>query len=112
MADKQHATDITAREAITLFERAVKDSPQDAQAHFNLASGYYSAGNLDEAFKEFQQAAELSPALDHSHYFLGVLYARRGDKALAHQEFDKVLNGGAHALLKNQARIQIDLLGE
>ena len=111
MANKQVDTDISAHEAITLFERALKDNPQDAQAHFNLASGYYAAGSLDDAFKEFQQAAALSPSLDHSHYFLGVLYARRGDKTLARQEFEKVLTGGGHPLLKNQAKIQSELLG-
>lgn len=105
-------SELNPRQAIELFERAAKNNPQDGQAHLNLGSGYYAAGNLDEALKEFQQAASLSPNLDHAHYFLGVLYARRGEKEPARAELEKVLAGGGHMLLKNQAKIQIDLLAK
>jgi tetratricopeptide (TPR) repeat protein len=111
MADKPaKEPELNPREAITLFERAVKDNPQDAQARFNLGSSYYVAHDLDAAFKEFQQAAALAPSLDHAHYYLGVLYAKRGDPENARQEFDKVLRGNGHSLLKNQAKIQLSML--
>jgi tetratricopeptide (TPR) repeat protein len=111
MADKPtKETELNPHQAIELFERAVREDPQDAHAHLNLGSGYYAAGDLDDAFKEFQQAASMAPSLDHAHYFLGVLYSKRGDKEMARQELEKVLAGGGHMLLKNQAKIQIDLL--
>ena len=113
MADKKSKEpELTAHQAVELFERAVKDNPQDAQAHLNLGSGYYAAGNPDNAFEEFQQAAALAPMLDHAHYYLGVLYARRGNKDKAREELEKVLNGNGHMLLKNQAKIQIELLSK
>ncbi len=113
MADKKtKEAELSPREAVSLFERAVKDNPQDAQAHLNLGSSYYATHELDAAFKEFQQAAALAPSLDHAHYYLGVLYAKRGDKDKAREELQKVLGGNGHYLLKNQAKIQIDLLNK
>ncbi|MDE3087945.1 MAG: tetratricopeptide repeat protein [Chloroflexota bacterium] len=113
MADKKtRESELTPHEAVTLFERGVRDNPKDAQARLNLGSGYYAAGNWDAALKEFQEAAALAPSLDHAHYYLGVLYAKRGDKDTARQELEKVLNGNGHYLLKNQAKIQIELLGK
>jgi len=105
-------TELTARQAVDLFERAVRENPQDPQAHLNLGSGYYALHDSDAAFKEFQQAAALAPGLDHAHYYLGVLYAKRGEKEAARQELQKVLDGKGHALLKNQAQIQIELLNK
>ncbi len=113
MADrKTKETELTVHQAIDQFEHAVKGDPQNAQAHLNLGSGYYAAGSWDAAFKEFQQAAALAPTLDHAHYYLGVLYARRDEKDAARQELQQVLNGSGHMLLKNQAKLQIDLLSK
>jgi tetratricopeptide (TPR) repeat protein len=113
MADrKTKEPELNPRQAVELFERAVKDNPKDALARLNLGSGLYAAHDWDAAFKEFQQAAEIAPSLDHAHYYLGVLYARRGDKDNARQELQKVLSGSGHALLKDQAKIQITLLSQ
>jgi tetratricopeptide (TPR) repeat protein len=113
MADKKtKEPELNVHQAIERFERAVKDNPQDPQARLNLGSGYYAGHNWDAAFKEFQQAAALAPGLDHVHYYLGVLYARRGEKETARQELEKVLGGSGHALLKDQAKIQITLLSQ
>jgi tetratricopeptide (TPR) repeat protein len=113
MADKQvKEPELNPREAVALFERAVKDNPQDAQAHLNLGSGYYAAHDWDAAFREFQQAAALAPSLSHAHYYLGILYAKRGDKDKARQEFEQVLNGNGHPLLKTQAKLQMALLSK
>ena len=112
MADKKmKEPELNVHQAIEQFERAVRESPNDPQARLNLGSGYYAGHNWDAALKEFQQAATIAPSLDHAHYYLGVLYAKRGDKDTARQELEKVLNGTGHFLLKNQAKIQIGLLG-
>ncbi len=103
---KAHEPELTEGEAVSRFEQAVKDHP-DATSHFNLASAYYAAHFLDAAFTEFQEAVRLDPRLDHAHYYLGVIYKVRGDTDKARQEFEKVLNGGGHAMLKNQANIQL-----
>lgn len=111
MADKPRETELTPHEAVALFEKAVKENPQDAKAQLNLGSAQYAAGHFDPSFDSFQNAARLAPTLAHAHYYLGVLFAKRGDNARAREEFDKVFGGEAHAMLKSQARIQKDALG-
>jgi cytochrome c-type biogenesis protein CcmH/NrfG len=111
MADRPaKERELTPREAINMFERAAKENPNDAQAQFNLGSAYYVAANLDAAFDAFQNAVRLSPGLNHVHYYLGVIFATRGDKAKAREELEKVVNGNGHVMLKNQARIQLNAL--
>lgn|SRR5574341_822521 len=107
---KTEETELTPHEAIAHFERAAKENPNDARAQLNLGSAYYIAGNLDAALATLKEAVALSPSLDHAHYYLGVIYAKRGDKASAQQELEKVINGNAHIVLKNQARIQLQAL--
>lgn len=104
-----HEPELTEGEAVTRFEKAAREHP-DAQSHFNLGSAYYIAHDLDNALREFQQALELNPGMDHAHYYLGVIYKVRGDAAKARQEFDRVLQGSAHSMLKNQATIQLKSL--
>ncbi len=112
MADRPaRERELTPREAVTMFERAAKENPSDAQAQLNLGSAYYAAADLNAAFTAFQNAARLSPGLNHAHYYLGVLYAKRGDKTKAREELEKVVNSNAHVILKNQARIQLNALG-
>ncbi len=101
--------ELTEREAVTHFERAVKENG-DARAHFNLGSAYYAAHDLDNAFREFEQAVSLQPGLEHAHYYLGVIYKVRGDREKARKEFETVLNSTAHMMLKSQANIQLKSL--
>ncbi|MGE5263338.1 MAG: tetratricopeptide repeat protein [Acidobacteriota bacterium] len=105
----EHEPELTEGEAVTHFEMAVKDHP-DATSHFNLGSAFYAAHNLDAAFNEFQSALKLAPGLDHAHYFLGAIYKIRGDADKARQEFETVMNGSGHMMLKNQASIQLKSL--
>jgi tetratricopeptide (TPR) repeat protein len=112
MADRKIGEpELTPHAAIALFEKAVKDNPRDARAHLNLASAYYVAHDLDAAFTELQEAIALSPSLDHAHYYLGVIYAKRGDTAKARAEWEKVIGGSAHSMLKSQASMQLATLG-
>ncbi len=101
-----HAPELSEREAVAQYERAVKDS-DDARSHFNLGSAYYVAHDLDNAAREFDRALSLQPNLDHAHYYLGVIFKARGDRENARKEFEKVLSSGANMMLKNQATIQL-----
>jgi tetratricopeptide (TPR) repeat protein len=101
--------ELTPREAIAKFEKAVQER-NDAEAHFNLGSAYYVAGDLDAAFREFQQTLSMSSGFDHARYYLGAIYKSLGDKEKARQEFDKILNSSANFMLKNQAKLQLQAL--
>jgi protein O-GlcNAc transferase len=112
MADRRlEAPELTPVEAQKHYERAVKDNPKDPQARLNLGSAYYVNGNLDAALKEFADALNYSPGLDHAHYYLGVIYAKRGDVTSARQELEHVVSSNGNILLKNQARIRLGQLG-
>ena len=104
-----HAPELTEGEAVAQFEKAVKEHP-DALSHFNLASAYYAAHDLDNAFREFQQALQMQPGMDHAHYYLGVIYKTRGEADKARQELEQVIRSSAHMMLKNQAKIQLQAL--
>ncbi len=106
---KAHEPELTPREAIAKFEKAVQ-AHNDAESHFNLGTAYYAAHELDAAFKEFQQTLAMSQGNDHAHYYLGVIYKARGDAVKARAEFDQVLKGSGNFMLKNQAKIQLQSL--
>ncbi len=110
MADsKKSPGEWTKHEAIEQFQKAVKDDG-DAQAHFNLGSAYYVSHDLDNALREFQEAVARMPNIDHAHYYLGVIYAKRGEYAKSRDELSKVLTGSGNSILKSQAKIQLDAL--
>jgi Flp pilus assembly protein TadD len=61
MADgKIKQVEWTIQQAVEEFGKATKGYPGDAQAHFNLASAYYAAGQFDEALAELQDALALN----------------------------------------------------
>ncbi len=113
MADPTlHAPELTEREAIAFYEKAV-EADGSAKAHFDLGSAYFVAHELDNALREFQQALALQSNLDHAHYYVGVILKMRGEKDKARQELEKVLGSGANMMLKNQASIQLkDIKGK
>lgn len=48
-------------EAIPILQKAVKESPDYAPAHFNLGVAFNAAGRKDEALNEFESAIKLLP---------------------------------------------------
>ena len=111
MADRKvREPELSPREAVAQYERAAKENRNDAQSELNLGSAYYIAGDLDAALAAFSSALSISPGLDHAHYYRGVIYTKRGDKTKAREEFEKIVNGSGHAMLKDQARIQLQAL--
>jgi Flp pilus assembly protein TadD len=73
------------------LERAVRQDPNSAKAHFNLGSTYGNRGDLTRAAREFQRALELDPTNPRIHYALGLLYAQRGERAQARQAWERTL---------------------
>jgi hypothetical protein len=76
---------------------------------FSRKCAYYACGNPDGAIREPEAALAISPGLDQTRYYVGVLYAQRGDKANARKELEQVMNGSAQMMLKNQTKIRIGL---
>ncbi len=107
MAEKGNAAELTPHEAIEQYERAVKADPNDADKFMELGAAYYIAHKWDQAMDAFQKAIDLNPGLSHAHYYLGVLYAARGEKERALQELNAVLQTTKNPILIAQAKARI-----
>lgn len=83
------------------YQKAVKDNPNSASAHFNLASIYYQNGKLKESEEEYKKVIQINPN-DHSAYFnLGIVYydLRQYQEAIgAYQEALRInpVDGDSH----------------
>jgi len=50
------------QEAIALYQKLLKDSPNDAQTHFNLGTAFQQLNLYRDALKEYQKASSLAPS--------------------------------------------------
>lgn len=75
------------REALDLFGRAVAQSPELAEAHYELAMACYLALENDRAVVEFTRALEKDPTLAAAHTGLGLVALSRGRPAEAAAQF-------------------------
>ena len=48
-------------EAIALYQKFLKDFPNDAQTHFNLGTAYQEQNKMNEALQEYKKAVKLAP---------------------------------------------------
>lgn len=65
--------------AVSELEEKVKASPDDANAHFQLASAYYNEGKLKESAAEYEKVIALQPKFADGYFRLGVVYYQLGD---------------------------------
>ena len=66
----------------------VRNNPDDAWAHCNLANIYYLRGKYKEAFEEYKQAIRIDPDYANAHYLLGLAYDDIGDRKYALKEYE------------------------
>jgi Flp pilus assembly protein TadD len=107
MPEKGNAVELTPREAIEEYERAIKNDPHDADKAMELGAAYYIAHQWDQAREAFENAVALDPNLGHAHYYLGILYAAKGDKERALEELNEVLSHSKNPILIAQAKARI-----
>ena len=65
-------------EAVDANQTAVALSPQDAQAHYNLAKTLQELGRFDDAVASYKRAIALKPDYAEAHYNLGVMLQELG----------------------------------
>jgi tetratricopeptide (TPR) repeat protein len=108
MPDKSNAAELTPAEAIEFYERATKPGGEGgADEYLQLGAAYYIAHEWDRATAALERAIAMNPNLGHAHYYLGVLYAAKGDQARAQQELDAVLRTTKNPILIAQAKARI-----
>lgn len=71
---------------IRKHKERLQEFPDDAEAHFYLATAYEEKGRLLEAIAEFKETLRLNPKSAQSHFNLGILYAKTddGENAILH----------------------------
>ncbi|HKS38472.1 MAG TPA: tetratricopeptide repeat protein, partial [Verrucomicrobiae bacterium] len=65
-------------EAAALYAAAVKITPDDEDAHYNLALALAKQGKLDEARKHYEEALRIYPDYSEAHNNLGNLLVGQG----------------------------------
>jgi superkiller protein 3 len=80
--------------ASAIAETVTKESPfaKGAEEHFKKGHEYLKSQNLDDALKEFEEAARLSPDTAIAHYWVGMTYFYKRDREKALAKFKKVLD--------------------
>jgi Flp pilus assembly protein TadD len=77
--------------AITSYQLALRDNPQDHRVLQNLAIAYSKTARLDEAIRSYRRALEIKPNLSGAHYGLAFLLIKRDDLAGADRHLSAFL---------------------
>ncbi len=71
-------------DAIAAIREAARLEPDDASVYLSLGRAYWvGRGDLDAGIAQLERAAGINPDLGYAHLQLGMLYAIRGDYAMA-----------------------------
>jgi len=93
--------------ALAYNEYALRQDPNNAQAHTQLAKALLAVGKLAEAEPHLKRAITINPNSDDAHYHLGVLYEDQKAPALARVEYEKAIQFNPEHL---EARNNLGLL--
>jgi len=94
-------------EAIAMDKRAQELDPLSPVIAVNVAMGYFSARQYDQAIKACQKALELDPAFIQAHRWIGLAYEAQGKfpETIAEFKLTVELSPGNKAYLGNLARV-------
>lgn len=93
----------TDEDPVAFFQKAVRVDPRNPQAMFNLGTAYFIQGKFYEAEDQFLQAVAQNPRHFDSHYYLGLIYASRGDKEKARHELELVAREDPRMMMRGFA---------
>ena len=86
------------------LQKKVRQSPQDAAAHYSLAHAYFAKGEFSDGANELKRVLDLQPQNTQARMELGAVYLRQGEPKQAQEEFAKLVaqepdNATAHSAL-------------
>jgi mannosyltransferase len=90
-------------EAIAVLERAIDLAPGEWRPPLELGNTYLLLERTDEAAVAFQRVLEVDAAIAEAHFGLALVYDAQGQKALADQEYQTVIEIDPEHWLARQA---------
>ena len=78
--------------ALTSYQLALRDQPNDHRVLQNLGIAYSKAGRWEDAVRCYRRALDLQPQLAGAHYGLAFLLLRRGDRPGAERHLQRFLD--------------------
>jgi tetratricopeptide (TPR) repeat protein len=75
-------------DALAMFELAVRHDTNDFDSRLNYAVALYNSKRLDDAEKEFNEAARLNASAVWPHYYLGLISIQRKNYETAQAEME------------------------
>ncbi len=75
----------------SLFASAVATAPRSAKVHFNLGGALRMRGDLNGAYREYQEALLIHPYYTEVHYNIGVIHQKRGEAKQALTAYTQAL---------------------
>jgi protein O-GlcNAc transferase len=90
-------------EAIAVLERAIELAPGEWRPPLELGNTYLLLERTDEAAVAFQRVLEVDAAIAEAHFGLALVYDAQGQKALADQEYQTVIEIDPEHWLARQA---------
>jgi tetratricopeptide (TPR) repeat protein len=103
---KAASTVLTPEQAIEKYSSQVQAQPTAAN-YLELGVAYYIAKRWDDAIQAFEKAVQLDGQQAFAHYYLGVLYAAKGERDKANAALAKLLQVSSNPMLKQQAQSRI-----
>ena len=79
----------SADRMIAELQKKIKQSPQDASAHYALAHEYFTSRQIPEGIGELKRVLELQPQNTNARMELGAAYLSEGQAKDAQEEFTK-----------------------
>jgi tetratricopeptide (TPR) repeat protein len=68
-------------DTVAILRKAVALEPGFADSHYELGRALETAGETDEAIRQFRECLQLDPKLFKAQYRLAILYKKRGESA-------------------------------
>ncbi|MEK7720851.1 MAG: tetratricopeptide repeat protein [Elusimicrobiota bacterium] len=92
------------------LEKTLIMQPDNVELHIKLGFTYTRLGKADEAQRFFENAARLDPKMAIVHFMLGLIYEKKGLKAMARTAWQSCLETAADPRIRDTALKHLNTL--
>jgi len=79
------------KNSLTLFEHAVKTSPDSYEAYYNLGTTFLGQGEIDKAIAHFNETLKIVPDYTDAYNNMGNAFMKRGDFKMALKNYNEAI---------------------